>query len=246
MDMNAVDLGDLMSSKLANPPAIVQQADIPVIRMEAIQLAAATVGSQAGLLKRSKQLNQRMEAEAEKLDRTFDFNAMMIEKNVMAPVLTEGRATYSQNSDDEIRIADRMFKIEKAAKFVAQAPTWRDYLQQNVTLKVEKPHDSLLPKTDAEKVAWDEWVKKGWVEGEAQSNAMMSQGLSRLKRDYSGMIQYKILLKQGLVSAPMVSAADMGTTGGGSQMNLRDQVFRIAVPSNLIADPKAWKNYPVE
>jgi defect-in-organelle-trafficking protein DotC len=247
MDMTAVELDDLMASRIANPPAIIRQMEIPMIRLEALQSAAATVGTQAGLLKQSKKTNATLEREANKLDRVFDFNNMMVTKNVMSPVLTEGRTTYSQNSDEEIRIADRMFKIERGARFVAHPPTWRDYLQQNVTsTKVEVPHASLLPKTDAEKAVWDEWVQKGWKEGESQSNALFSQGLARLQRDYSGMIQYKILLKQGLVSAPIVSTANMGTTGGGTQMNLQDQVFRISVPSNLIANPKAWKNYPVE
>jgi defect in organelle trafficking protein DotC len=248
MDMQAIDLSELMSSKIANPPAIVQKVEPSAsIRMDTLQQTAAALGAQAGLLKRSVATNEMLLKEGNRLDRIFDFNAMMVYKNVLAPVLTEGRSTYSQNSEDEIRLADRMYKIEQPAKFIPHPPTWRDYLQQNVTsTKVEKPHESLLPKTEDEKAVWDVWVQKGWSEGVLQSDAMFSQGLYRLKRDYSGMIQYKILLKQGLVSQPVVSQSNLGTTGGGSQMNLQDKVYRISAPTNLIADPKAWKNYPID
>jgi defect in organelle trafficking protein DotC len=247
MDMPVMELSDLMAERIMNPPAIVQKADISNIRLEMLQSSAASLGAQAGLLKRAKATNATLEQEANRLDRIFDFNAMMVTTNVLAPVLTEGRATYSQQSEDEIRLADRMYKVEQNAKFVPHPPTWRDYLQQNVSsTKPERPHDTMLPKNDQEKVVWDEWVKKGWAEGVSQSDAMFNQGLYRLKRDYTGMIQYKVLLKQGLVSQPVVSQSNMGTTGGGAQMNLKDQVFRISVPTNLIADPKLWKNYPVE
>lgn len=247
MDMPIMDLNEIMSSKIANPPAIVQQAEISSIRLESLQQTAVIMGTQAGMVKKSKMTNDFLENEGGKLDRIFDFNVMMVAKNVVSPVLTEGRTTYSQNSDDEIRISDRMFKIEKAAKFVPHPPTWRDYLLQNTkTTKVVKPHNSLLPRNDAEKAVWDEWVTKGWGEGVEQSEKLFQQGLSRLQRDYVGMIQYKILVKQGLVSAPVVSGANMGTTGGGNQMNVDDKVFRISVPTNLIADPKLWKNYPID
>jgi defect-in-organelle-trafficking protein DotC len=247
MDMVVFDVNDLMADRIAKPAAIVQKAEIPIIRLEAIQQAAVTVGAQGGMTKRAKALNEALNEQANRLDRIFDFNAMMVTQNVMAPVLTEGRETFSQNSEEEIRISDRMFKIEKNARFVPHPPTWRDYLQINTKMnKVEVPHQSLLPKTVEEKEVWNEWVMKGWNEGEGQANTIFAQGLARLKRDYSGMIQYKVLLKQGLVTAPIVAHTNLGTTGGGNQMSLKDQVFRISVPSNLIADSKAWKNYPIE
>ena len=247
MDMPASELSEIMASKIANPPAIVQQAEISSIRLESLQQAAVIMGTQAGMVRQAKATNELLEKESNKLDRVFNFNAMMLAPNVISPVLTEGRTTYSQNADDEIRISDRMFKIEKGAKFVPHPPTWRDYLQQNTTTtKVAPPHFSLLPRNEAEKMVWDEWVKKGWAEGTEQSGKLFQQGLARLQRDMVGMIQYKVLVKQGLVSAPIVAAANMGTTGGGSQMNVNDQVFRISVPTNLIADPKLWKNYPID
>lgn len=242
-----ITINDLMASNIGNQVSASKTSDVSEIRREALQQAAATVGAQAGLLARAKETNAMLENEATNLDRIFDFNVMMVQPNVIAPVLTEGRSTYSQTSEDEIRIADRMYKIEAPAKFVSNPPTWRNYLQQNVTsTKVEMPHGASLPKNSSERKIWDEWVQKGWNEGIEQSTQLYEQGLARMRRDYLGMIQYKILLKQGLVSAPIVSRANLGTTGGGNEMNLQDRVFKITVPSNLVANPKDWKNYPVE
>jgi defect-in-organelle-trafficking protein DotC len=246
MDMMVIDVNDLMADKIANPAAIVQKVEVPMIRMEALQQTASALGAQAGLKRRAAQLNVSLEEKALQLDRIFDFNAMMVYQNVMAPVLTEGRATFQQNSEEEIRISDRMFKIERSARFVPHPPTWRDYLQQNTTVKIETPHASLLPKNEGEKAVWNDWVKKGWVEGEEQANALFEKGVARLRRDYAGMIQYKILLKQGLVTAPIVAQTNLGVTGGGTQMSLKDQVYRISVPTNLIADTQSWKQYPIE
>ena len=241
-----ININDFLSSTLISGESK-KENEIPAIRSEMIKELALTTGTQAGLLRAARESNKILETQALTLDRIFDFNAMMIDNNVIAPVLTEGRATFTQNSEDEIRISDRMFKIESPAHFVPHPPTWRDYLIQNTTsLKIDMPMRTLLPKTDAEKSAWDNWAKQGWNNGINQSKSMFTQNLARLKRDYVGMIQYKILRAQGLVSSPIVAATNLGTTGGGSEMALKDKTFRIMVPSNLIANPNSWKNYPIE
>lgn len=244
MDANDVTLEELLSSKIANPPAIEKKAEIPLIRAEMLQSAAVRLGAMAGLFKKSKEINQTTETLANRLDRIFDFNAMMVQKNVLSPVLTEGMSTFSKNSDNEIRIADRMFRIESNAKFVAYPPTWRDYLGLKESASFDMPHQSILPKDAAEKALWDEWVRKGWASGEEQASNLFSQGLARLKRDFSGMILYKSLLHNGMITPPIISGANLGTTGGGREMNIGDQVFRVSLPSNLIADPSVWKSLP--
>ena len=240
------DLSAYMSSKVASTATEMKEAAAASIRMDAIQETAASVGARAGLVHRSRQINADILALGEaRLDRMFDFSAMMLPDNVIPPVLTEGKGAYAQNSETEIRTAGRMFKIEEQARFSPVPPTWRDYLLQREEA-VDTPHSSLLPKTPEERALWDNWVAKGWKHGVEQADSVFSAGLSKLKRDFKGMILYRILLAQGLVSAPQVANSNLGITGGGRQMSIDDRIYKITVPSNLISDSKQWKNWPVE
>ena len=67
-----------------------------------------------------------------------------------------------------------------------------------------------------------------------------------LNRDYKGMIKYKILLAEGLVTPTIIGKQNLGITGGGREMSINDQVFRIMDHSALNPNKSDWKvEYPV-
>jgi defect-in-organelle-trafficking protein DotC len=210
------------------------------IRLLALQETATTVAAQSALAWRARQINTVLKVRTALLDQAFNFNQMMLPHNVLPPVLTEGSNDLSLANDDTIRIADQIYKLERQAKFVTVPPTWRDYLWMSYT-KPDVPTSTLLPQNSKERVVWKKYTALGWQTGINQADSIYATNLGRLKRDYMGMIRYRVLLAQHMVSPPYVSQADLGVTGGGSDLRVNDQVLRITVLPSLQANSKRWK-----
>lgn len=210
------------------------------IRQQGLQETALSIGAQAGLAARAKQINSMLSANASNLDRIFNFNQMMLDHNVLPPVLVESDQSLNLADNNTIRIAEHTYQIASQARFVTTPPTWRTYLWLNYT-KPENPDASLLPQNPQERTIWEKYTVIGWEHGINQGNSIYNANLALLKRDYSGMIRYRALLAQRIVSAPFVAHTDLGITGGGSDMRVNDQVLRITALPSLQANSKQWK-----
>lgn len=214
--------------------------NVSPIRLQALRDTAMTIGAQSGLSDRAKQLNEMLETRARHLDQVFNFNAMMLEQNVLPPVLVESRDNLNLASAETIRIADMTYQIADQARFVTAPPTWRSYLAMDYK-KPPIPNVTLLPKDQQERLVWRKYIDKGWKQGSQQAEAIFKENLARLHRDYNGMILYRKLLAQNIVSAPYVAKTNLGVTGGGSNIRVNDQVLRITALPTLQADSKRWK-----
>lgn len=236
MHANTENLTDLRNITRGNTQAI----ELTGIRFAALRDTALSLGARGGLAWRAKIINARINQYIRPMERIYNFNTMMLEDNVLPPVLLEGRNTLEQTSSDTLRIADRAYLIQSQAKFVTAAPTWRDYLTLYYD-KPEVPDRSLLPKTEQERSVWDKFIQQGWQAGILQADAIFAENLGRLKRDYEGMIRYRSLLAQGIVSAPFVAKLDLGITGNANEMTVNDRVLRITVMPSFQADSDSWK-----
>lgn len=201
------------------------------IRHQALRDAAISVGARGGLAWRAQQINQIITRYDHTLDRVFNFHALVLEQNILPPVLIEGRYTYEQSSPEIIRLADRSFSIVHQAKFVSMPPTWRDYLFLKF-VKPEMPDPSMMPRSDTERKVWDKYVQEGWQAGIDQADSIFSENLGRLKRDYQGMVRYRSLLAQNMVSPPYVAEVNLGITGNDGEMSVNDRIYKItALPA---------------
>jgi defect-in-organelle-trafficking protein DotC len=228
--------------KMINIPAF-QQTDttqVNKIRVTVLKDTARSVGAQAGLYWAQKQINCLLIKQKPMLDRVFNFQAMMLDDNVIPPVLEESVNILNQNDDSNIRLADRMYKIDQPARFSTVVPSWRDYLYMNFN-KPESPDASLLPNNNAERDIWNRYIIVGWNEGIMQGQDLFELNLNRLVRDYQGMILYRKLLAQHIVTPPFVAKADLGITGGGNDLWINDRVLRITAVSQLQPNSKNWK-----
>lgn len=213
---------------------------INAIRVQGLRDTALSLGARGGLAQQAELLNNMLLKHEDVLQRVFNFNAIMLDKNVLPPVLIEGRNTLDIAGPDAIRIADRNYQIFEQARFVTAPPTWRNYLWMSFSTP-EPPDRSLLPKTSIEKTLWKQYVAEGWRAGLQQGDAIFSENLGRLKRDYEGMLRYRTLLAQNMVSAPYVAQTDMGVTGDSSNISINDRVLRITAFPELQLDPERWK-----
>ena len=215
------------------------------IRRDAIREIASSLGASSGLSSRMNQLKMETDVQALVLDALFDFKKLIIDNGVLAPVLTEGLANYSQSSADQVNIADKIYKIEAPAKFVSVYPTWRSYLRFSFP-SFEVPNQAYLPKNDTEKAIWDASVKEGWSKGITQANRIYEASYAKMERDYLGMIKYNILLAEGLITPTIIAKQNLGITGGGREMAINNQIFRITDHSSLNPNSSDWKvEYPV-
>jgi defect-in-organelle-trafficking protein DotC len=227
-----------------NPITRKSKNAVSSIRLQALQDTAMSISARSGLAMQAKTINAQLELQDRHLSKAFNFNGLLLPHNVLPPVLAEGRETLNLADDETIRISDRTYKIVSQARFVTTPPHWREYLWMDYQ-KPEVPNAVLLPKNAAEKKEWDKAIKTGWVQGQKQAEQILTDNLARLKRDYAGMVLYRKLLAQRMVSAPFVARTDLGVTGGGSDMRVNDQVLRITALPSLQSNSKTWKALPV-
>lgn len=234
---NRVDASNINDIKnLQAGHAKVELADM---RYAALRDVALSVGARAGLAYRAGQLNEMLEKNSRQLERAFNFNSLIIDQNVLPPVLTEGRNTLEMTSYDALRISDRSYSILKPARFVTAAPSWRDYLYMPHQ-QPETPDTSLLPRNGAEQKVWKHFVDIGYEAGLKQADQIYEENLASLKRDYRGILLYVDLLERNMVTKPFVAKIEMGITGGGDDLTVGDRVLRITEHPSLNANAETW------
>lgn len=225
---------------------------------DALSDAGKAYGACVGLSRKQYEINKEIGSSADMLDSIFNFNALLIRpdtpgtsllgapaKNtdgaILPPVLTQVDEVFDQKSDDLIRVYDSVYRIQENARFVSSAPNWRDYLVPSYDTQ-ECPKAPIRPTSSDEVKVWTEAVQEGWKIGFAQGDKILEDNLNRLKRDFEGRIRYHILLRKGMVSAPIAAGAAMGVTGDGRQvMNVNETIYRITVKPEFNLEPKSWK-----
>lgn len=215
-------------------------AKMNYIRMEAVRDTAMSLAARTALAWRGEQVNRMLVSQTEHLNAVFNFQGLVMNDSILPPVLLESRNAVSIDSPQNIRVADRTYQIIKQAHFVSAAPTWRDYLIMDES-RPEQPDVSLLPATDEEKAAWQQGIINGWEEGMKQANQIYDDNLARLKRDYQGMVRYRMLLAQNMVSSPQVAHRDLGITGGGESLAVNDRILTIKALPSLRSNSETWK-----
>lgn len=215
---------------------------ISPIRAEALKETALSLGAQGGLAFRANQLNEMTKQNEASLDEAFNFQRVILDHNVLPPVLEEADKSLSLDSDTAIRLSGTIYKIEQQAKFVTAPPNWRQYLYLSFDTP-SVPNDTLLPKNNQERILWKKYITQGWTDGLKQADDIYFDNLARLKRDYQGMLLYRKLLTQNIVSKPFVAQANLGVTSNDqhSEMYINDRVLRITALPTLNPNSKEWK-----
>lgn len=238
----SVDTANLSSLENAHASTVARMGpgDAGALRGRALKDTAMSLGAQGSLAWSSKEINARLHKDKKYLDSIFNFSALMMEHGVMPPVLEVGDDSLNLADPDTIRVADRTYKIVQQARFATTPPNWRDYLWLNYS-KPELPDKTLLPRNMAEQKIWREAIRAGWEKGTEQATVIFQQSLARLKRDFNGMLLYKKLLTEKMISPPFVSRTELGVTGDGNDMRINDQVLRIVEHPQLQTSTKHWR-----
>jgi len=210
------------------------------IRSMALREMALSLGAQSGLASRAKTIDNSLIKQGRHLDAIFDFKSLLLDNNVLPPVLLQGDKTLNLANGQAIRISDRTYKLAKQAHFVTTPPNWRQYLWLDYQ-EPEVPPVSMLPNSKSEQKIWCYYVEKGWTQGFDQANIILSENIARIKEDFNGMILYRKLLAMNMVSAPYVSHLDLGVTGNRDELHIDDRVLRITALPALNTKSEEWR-----
>ncbi len=218
------------------------------IRKDALREAALSYGARGGLAYRTFEIQRRLVEHESSLGRAFDFLRLLIAVPsgllIEPPVVSEAqRAVIVNSGGQEAAVADRVYRINRVARIVTASRDWRLYLERDWGA-VDPPPALLLPQTDEERAAWRVWVQEGWDAGVTQAQETFEADLDRLTNDFVGMVRYRDLLAQGMISPPYAMHEDRGVTGGGSEMRVGDRGVSITGPSVLIPRSDRWITAP--
>lgn len=228
-------------TQISNLKAPHAESTIDDLRLQSVKEAAATLGAQSGLTWRMAQINQIVSEQGESLNRIFDFRQLMLAHQVIPPVLVTADNIVNIGHDEALRVAEKTYAIVAPPKFSASPPSWQSYLLAYFP-KPETPDVTLLPKNKFETEAWNSTIVKNWEIGVNQANAIFQSNLSRLKRDFNGMILYKKLLSQKMITPPFIAETNLGITGSPEEIRLNDRIIRISKTSSLVTNPEKWQS----
>ncbi|HAJ89584.1 MAG TPA: type IV secretion system protein DotC [Rhodospirillaceae bacterium] len=217
------------------------------IRKESLKEAALSYGARGGLAARSYEINKSIGGKGVYLDKVYDFRQLLISAPsgfmIEPPIISESlKALLIEGDGQKAAVADAIYKINENVKIVSAPRNWRQYLERTWG-PVEEPPEILRPKDEKERAEWRINVKAGWLEGFEQADEVFAQDLNRLQYEFSGMVRYRQLLAQGMVSAPFAQQIDRGVTGEASASTMRvgDRAVVITGVPELITESQRWQ-----
>ncbi len=215
------------------------------IRLEALKEAAISFGARGGLAKRTFEIRKEIDARARYLDKVFNFAQLLVSAPsgflIEPPIVTESMNAMLIDIDGQTAaVSDKIYNIIRNARIVSAPRTWRQYLEREWG-EVRPPPDILTPQNKEERKTWAEYVKKGWAQGVQQADDIFKDDLAKLESDFQGMIRYRMLLAQGMISPPYALQVDRGVTGGGDEMRVGDRAVQITGIPELMTGADTWK-----
>lgn len=215
------------------------------IRGDAMKEAALSYGARGGLASRTFHIRNELEARARYMDKVFDFRQLLIAAPsgllIEPPVVSEAMdATLIDNGGMDAALADRVLNINQNARIVSVAKTWRSYLERQWG-EVDPPPDVLRPTTPEERELWEQHIREGWARGSEQADEIFQTDLNKLVADFKGMVRYRSLLAQGMISPPYATQTDRGITGDGNTMRIGDRALSITELPQLQTGHQQWQ-----
>ena len=209
------------------------KSDVENLRPRVIRRTARTLALQKAVQWRYGRIQELLKEHSSKLDHIFDFSPLMLRGGkVLPPVISEAGAGYRVESQTRASSTDRTYRIVKEARMVSTPPSWRDYLLRDYG-SFDRKDAGVVPQNKEERKIWKEAAIKGWELGLKQARRLFRNNLSELVRDYKGVLKFRILAEQNMVSIPVVAEGKLGIEVQGKRLSVDRQIFRITQPSTF-------------
>lgn len=215
------------------------------IRLDALKEAAISYGARSGLAARTYDIRKEIDKRARHLDKIYDFSKLLVPAPsgllIEPPVVSEAtNAMLIDYDGQQAAVSDRVYSIINNARIVSAPRNWRTYIEREWG-DVEPPPDILRPENDDERDTWIKYARKGWEQGLLQANEVFEEDLNLLSADFQGMIRYRMLLSQGMISPPYALQVDRGITGDGEEMRVGDRAIQITGVPELMTGFEEWQ-----
>lgn len=217
------------------------------IRQDAIAEAAISYGARGSLAWHSYAIILELKKRERYLDKVFDFAQLLIPAPsgllIEPPIVSESaNALLIEYDAQQAAVSDRIYNIISNARIVTAPRSWRQYLERDWGgSTIEPPPDILRPANDEERKIWIDNVNKGWEQGVTQAEEIFADDLALLTADFQGMVRYRILLAQGMISPPRALQVDRGITGNDNEMRIGNRAIQITGVPKLITGSDEWK-----
>ena len=240
-EMEPATLEDILA---AEPTAAKVVAFADERRRAAMRDAAVSFGMQSGLVRRTHELQKMLVRFERQMDRVYRFDRLLIVRDgflVSPPVVVETNAAFSRGADGKrAASARRVLRIAREAEVLGGAPRWREYFERSWEAP-RPPSGVLFPRTEEEEALWRGWVSEGWAEGTRLAEDTFEADLDRLNRDFVGIVTWRILERQRIVTAPGVEVSESAVVGGGAVMRVDERELRIREDARLNPVMEDWR-----
>lgn len=237
----ADDKAPTLQQALVIPKSESVSKSINPMRFEALRSTGLEYGLQAGLSFQYEENIKKLDSISEQMTNIYPFQSLMMEGNVIPPIISEVLGVYDQQSSTMIRLADKERTIIAPPRFSHTAPSYRDYFMHDFTF-TPSAFIGVVPKNTEEEQVWKTAVTEGYAAGRAQAIKIFSDDNARLDRDFNGMRLYHQLLNAGKVTRPYVVVAHSGVTGDkNTTMKEGESFLEISATPEFVMNSDEWK-----
>jgi len=210
-------------------------------RRQLLEEAGRTIGFRGGKAERAWELRKSLDTRFTRLELVYDFRTLISRQGWLPPVIDEA-VDVAHITPDQIRTASHVYEIIMPERFVSNPPSWRTWLFAGLSSSAtDGPESAVMPENSVQKELWQSAVRKGWAEGRISADHTLEANFNRLTRDYRGMLLYSQLLRQGLITQPVVSDQQQTVTGDRQKLMTGDRVRTIKENAGFVPDKTQWQ-----
>lgn len=215
--------------------------DVSESRRQLLEESGRTLGFRGGKAERAWELRQTLDKRLGRLDVLYDFRTLISPQGWLPPVINEA-VDVAHITPRQIRTANHVYEIIVPERFVSNPPSWRSWLLAGLSSTTADGSElSVLPENAVQKGLWQAAMRQGWEEGRKSADHTLEANFNRLIRDYRGMLLYSQLLRQGFITAPVVTDQQQTVTGDRQKLTTGDRVRTLKENSGFVPDKTQWR-----
>lgn len=221
-------------------PAQPASTEVSESRRQLLEESGRTLGFRGGKAERAWELRQALDAQVGRLDSLYDFRTLISRQGWLPPVIDEA-VNVAHITPEQIRTASRVYEIIVPERFVSNPPSWRSWLLAGLSASTADAGLGVTPENAVQKGLWQAAIRQGWGEGRLSADQTLEANFNRLTRDYRGMLLYSQLLRQGFITAPVVTDRQQTVSGDRHKLTTGDRVRTLKENAGFVPDKTQWQ-----